>query len=443
MRQEIFANRRKELYGKLKGGMAIVLAAPVGKRNNDVHYEYRTSSNFYYLTGVREEEAAAIFIPDDDKPYRLFVMPKNPEREMWEGKRIGVEKAKSVFGADETYPIDQFSEVFAKLLKKYSKLFYTTGEFLEQDEQIFSALKNHHPNPRAGEKIFEALHSLQPIIAPLRKMKSLDEIELMRKNCQNSGIAHRKAMEITRPGMHEYQIEAEIEKWFRFGGADDLAYASIVAGGENATVLHYKTNRDQLQDGDLLLIDAGGEMDLYASDITRTFPINGKFSDAQKKIYSIVLEAQKAAIAAVKPGVRFLDIHNTATEVLVKGLVDLGLLNGDVKEIVKDRAKYGKFYPHNTSHWLGMDVHDCGAYYDEQKNSIPLETGNVLTVEPGIYISSDNKDVPSEYWGIGIRIEDDILVTEDGYENLTANCPKEIAEIEAIVGTTLRDGLIS
>ncbi|MCO5144510.1 MAG: aminopeptidase P N-terminal domain-containing protein [Oligoflexia bacterium] len=435
MTQEIFAKRRKELFEKLNGGMAVLFAAPVATRNNDVHYEFRSSSDFYYLTGFREEEAAAIFLPNDEKPYRLFVMPKNPEREMWEGRRTGVEKAKSLYQADETYAIEQFSEIFSTLLKKNGRLYYTLGDFPGQDEMILNLLKNYSPNPRAGDKIFESLSSLAPLVSPMRKKKSIEEIELMRKNCQNSGLAHQKAMEITQPGMYEYQIEAEIEKWFRFGGADDLAYASIVAGGENATILHYKTNRDQLKDGDLLLIDAGGEMDLYASDITRTFPVNGRFTEAQKKIYSIVLDAQKAAILAVKPGVRFLDVHNAATEVLVKGLMGLGLLKGDLKEIMSDRSKYAKFYPHNTSHWLGMDVHDCGAYFDENKNSITLEEGNVLTIEPGIYIPSDQNDVPKEYWGIGIRIEDDILVTANGHENLTANCPKEIAEIEAIVGS--------
>jgi Xaa-Pro aminopeptidase len=272
----------------------------------------------------------------------------------------------------------------------------------------------------------------------MRKVKNEAELEVIRRNCKNSALAHRKAMETTRPGQWEYQTEAEIEYWFRHGGADDLAYASIVAGGNNATVLHYKTNRDPLKNETLLLIDAGGEMDLYASDITRTYPVNGKFTKAQAAIYEIVLQAQKEAIAAVKPGVRFHDIHALTVNVLVAGLVRLGLLSGKVEDLVKDRKNYVAFYPHNTSHWLGLDVHDVGDYYNSDNESMPLEVGNILTIEPGIYIGEDRTDVPAEYRGIGIRIEDDILVTPRGYENLTVDAPKEIAEIESIVGTKAR-----
>lgn len=434
MNQEIFAKRRKAFLDRLGDGMAILFAAPHAKRNADAHYEFRTCSYFYYLTGVREQEAAAIFFPNSDKPYRLFVMPKNPEMEMWEGKRVGVEAAKSVFQADETYDCHDVEKVFRELLKNTPTLFHNLGSFPSQDDLIFRVLKEHQPNLRRGEKKFERLLRVQDVLDPMRKVKDAAELELLRKNCRNTAIAHRKAMEFTRPGQYEYQVEAEIEFWFRHGGADDLAYASIVAGGNNATVLHYKTNRDALRDGDLLLIDAGGEMDVYASDITRTFPVNGKFTPAQKRIYEIVLRSQKEAIQMVRPGVKFHDIHKRTVEVLVEGLLDLGLLRGDLQEIVKDRKNYASFYPHNTSHWLGLDVHDCGDYFLPDGSSIPLEAGNFLTIEPGIYISADRTDVLEEYRGIGIRIEDDVMVTADGHEVLTSDAPKEVDEIEAIVG---------
>ncbi|MGZ3712770.1 MAG: M24B family metallopeptidase, partial [Bdellovibrionota bacterium] len=320
-------------------------------------------------------------------------------------------------------------------LKQTDTLYHALGNFPEQDDFIFRLLKDHHPNPRRGEKNFSKLVKVQDLLNPMRKVKDAAEIEIMRKNCKNTALAHKRAMEFTKPGQYEYQVEAEIEFWFRHGGAEDLAYASIVAGGNNATVLHYKTNRDQLRDGELLLIDAAGEMGNYASDITRTWPVSGKFSKAQKDIYDIVLRSQKEAIAAVKPGVRFLDIHKKAAEVIVDGLMGLGLLKGNRDEILSDRKNYVNFYPHNTSHWIGMDVHDCGEYYLADGTSIPLEAGNMLTVEPGIYIGEDRSDVPAEYRGIGIRIEDDILVTATGSENMTKDAPKEIAEIEAIVGT--------
>lgn len=433
--QEIFLTRRKKFLEKMGSGMAVLFAAPHAKRNYDVHYEYRTCSNFYYLTGFPEQDAAAIFLPGSDKPYKLFVHPKDPEKEMWEGKRAGVEASKSLFAADETYSIHEFNEVFKKLLKQVDTLYFGLGEFPEQDNQILEMVKNHHPNSRTGDKIFRNIRKVQELVTNMRWKKDAEEVATMRKAAEISSMAHRKAMETARPGMYEYEIEAEIEYWFRKGGAEDLAYASIVAGGNNATVLHYKTNRDSLKDGTLLLIDAGSELENYASDITRTFPVSGKFTKAQRALYEIVLRANKEAIAIVKPGLPFAEIHKRATEVLVDGLLDLGLLKGSRAEIVKDRKNYANFYPHGTSHWLGLDVHDPSAYTDDKGNSLPIEEGNVFTIEPGLYIGEDRMDVPAEYRGIGIRIEDDILVTATGADVLTKNCPKEIAEIESIVGT--------
>lgn len=435
MNQEVFAARRKEFLAKLGDSMAVLFSAPHQKRNDDVHFSYRTCSYFYYLTGFAEQEAAAIFLPGSDKPYRLFVLPKNPEAEMWEGKRVGVEEAKAAFLADETYPIHDFEREFRELLKRADTLYHTIGNFSQHDDLVFRVLKEHSPNPRKGDKKFLGLKKLQELLAPMRKVKSEAELDVIRRNCRNSALAHRKAMEFTRPGQFEYQVEAEIEFWFRHGGAEDLAYDSIVAGGNNATVLHYKTNRDPLRDGDLVLIDAGGEMGLYASDITRTYPVNGKFTKAQREIYEIVLRAQKEAIAALRPGVRFHDVHKRTVEVLVEGLLRLGLLQGNLEEIARDRTRYAAFYPHNTSHWIGLDVHDCGDYLGADGASVALEPGNLLTIEPGLYIPAERSDVPAEYRGIGIRIEDDVLVTATGHEVLTADAPKEIEEIESAVGT--------
>ncbi len=438
MESTLFAKRRQAFYGSLGRGIAVLYAAPHATRNSDNHYEFRTCSNFYYLTGVKEQEAAAIFVPGSEKPFRLFVLPKDPLAELWEGKRIGVDGAKSRFGADEVYPISEFETVLKKVLAQTDTLYFPLGDFPAWDAKILEIVRNHHPYPRRGEKEFRGVQKVQPLIAEMRKKKDGDEIEIMRRNAENSSLAHRKAMELTRPGLNEYDIEAEIEYWFRRGGAEDLAYPSIVAGGSNATVLHYKTNREKLREGSLLLIDAGGEMGLYASDITRTFPVSGKFSRAQREIYEIVLAANKAAIQAVRPGIRFTRVHEIAVEKLVEGLVALGFLKGNVKEIASDKTRYSAFYPHSTSHWLGLDVHDPGAYVTSAGESVPLETGNVLTVEPGLYIPEDRMDVPEEYRGIGIRIEDDVLVTEGGFDVLTKNCPKEIAEIESIVGTGAR-----
>jgi len=432
--QEIFISRRKRFLEQLSvGSMAVLFSAPHAKRNYDVKYEYRTCSNFYYLTGFPEQDAAAIFLPGSDKPYKLFVHPKDPEMEMWEGKRAGVEASKDLFSVDETYSIKEFDEIFKKYLKQVDTVYCVLGEFAEQDDHILDIIKNHHPNPRAGDKVFRNLKKVQEIIGNMRKKKDAYEISIMRKAAEISSHAHQKAMAATRPGMNEYEVEAEIEYWFKKGGAEDLAYASIVAGGNNATVLHYKTNRDVLKDGGLLLIDAGSELHNYASDITRTFPVNGKFTKAQRDIYEIVLKANKETIAMVKPGIKFHDMHKHATEVLVDGLIALGFLKGDRTEILKDRKNYIHFYPHGTSHWLGLDVHDPSPYFNEQGESLPLEEGNVFTVEPGIYIGEDRTDVPEEYRGIGIRIEDDVLVTSSGADVLTKNCPKEIVEIEAIM----------
>lgn len=430
---EILAKRRARFMAKLGNGVAVLFAAPHALRNADTHYKYRTNSSFYYLTGFEEPDAAAIFAPNTDTPYRLFVPPKDPLRELWDGKRLGVEGALSELKPDSAHPIADFDAEFAKLLKKAGKIFYPIGEMPEVDAKMLKVVSTYRPHARSGDKPVELIGSTAVIIDELRKRKDSFEIDLMRENCRNTALGHVAAMKATKPGMYEYQIEAKINQAFADGGAEALAYGSIVAGGNNATVLHYVTNRDKLNKDDLFLIDAGGEMGLYASDITRTFPVSGKFSPAQRKIYDLVLKAQLEAIDEARVGRPYANMHKKAIDVLTKGLVDLGLLEGPWEDRVKDKT-FGKFYPHGTGHWLGLDVHDAGSYFDENGDSILLEPGMVMTVEPGLYFNADDKTIPEEYRGIGIRIEDDILVTESGPENLTKDVPKTASEIEAIVG---------
>jgi Xaa-Pro aminopeptidase len=349
-----------------------------------------------------------------------------------------VDGSKQLYAPDACHSVEKFWELFPAILKKSSILYYQMSDYLDIDEKMHDFIKAYKPNPRGGEKPLEELRKVQSVIGEMRLVKDSFEQGEMRKSAQISARAHREAMMATKPGLYEYQVEAEAEYWFHHQGSQSLAYSSIVAAGNNATILHYRTNRDQLRDGDLLLMDAGGEYNLYASDITRTWPINGKFTPAQKKIYELVLTANKDTIAMVKPGVKYADMHKHATKVLVDGLIGLGFLKGNADEIIKERKHIG-FYPHGTGHWLGLDVHDAGEYLLPNGEPRPLEAGHVFTVEPGIYIPADNMDVPAEFRGIGVRIEDDILVTPTGHEILTIDTPKEIAELEAIVGTKAKN----
>lgn len=432
MNQEIFAKRRAKFLTQIGKGVAVVFAAPHAIRNADTHYKYRTDSSFYYLTGFPEPGAIAIFAPETDAPYRLFVPPKDPLREMWDGKRLGVDGAKAELHPDTCHPTQDFEGIFRELLRRAGKVYYPIGTYPEIDARMLRFITEFQPRVREGEKHIYNVGSTVGITGELRKKKDAAELDLMRKNCRNTALAHVAAMQATKPGMYEYQVEAKVNQAFMDGGAEALAYTSIVAGGNNATVLHYVTNRDILEDGALLLIDAGGEMGNYASDITRTFPVNGKFSPAQKRIYEIVLRAQKAAIDEARVGSPYSAMHKRATEVLVEGLIDLKILKGNRDDLIRDRA-HVKYYPHGTGHWLGLDVHDAGAYFTETGDSIRLEPGHVMTVEPGLYFTKDDMTVAPEYRGIGIRIEDDIHVTESGPENLTSDVPKEIADIEAVM----------
>ena len=411
--------------------VAIIPSAREATRSNDTHYRFRQDSDFYYVTGFEEPESIAIVRPAQDPRYTLFVRPRDPEREIWDGRRAGVEGAKSEFGANESFPIAEFDEKLQDILDGAEKLYYRLGVNRDLDETII----NQIARMRAVNR--KPIHPPQTIVDPatiiheMRVLKSSDEIELMQVAADIAAEAHCEAMKASRPGMQEYEVEALIEKVFRQRGAAGPAYTSIVGAGANATVLHYINNDGQLHDGDLLLVDAGAEYKGYASDITRTFPINGRFTKPQREIYDLVLKAQMACVEMVRPGTTHDQLKQHSIEVLTEGMVELGLLAGKPEELIKEK-KYERFYMHGLGHMLGIDVHDVGRYY-YGKESRALEAGVVMTVEPGIYISPDTKDIPSQYLGIGVRIEDDVLCAENGPRVLTNKVPKVAEEIEGLM----------
>ena len=412
--------------------VAIIASAREAMRSNDTLYRYRQDSDFYYLTGFDEPEAIAVVSPSKEQKYTLFVRPRDPEREIWDGRRAGVEGAKREYGADEAFPISEFEEKIGEYLNGAPNLYYRIGNGnADLDETIINQIKRLRALGRKGLRAPEAIIDTGTLIHEMRLFKSAEEIEHMQRAADISAEAHREAMLQARPGMKEYEIEALIEYIFRKSGANSPAYTTIVGGGANATVLHYITNNETLRDGDLLLIDAGAEYQGYAADITRTFPVNGRFTEAQREIYELVLEAQLACIDMVRPGSRPLDINKRSIEVLTEGMIRLGLLKGDAKTLIKEE-KYKQFYMHTIGHFLGLDVHDVGRYHIKDE-SRQLEPGMVMTVEPGIYIAADTKDIPEKYLGIGVRIEDDVLVTAKGREILTADCPKSVKDVEATV----------
>ena len=411
--------------------VAIIPGAHDTRRSNDTHYRFRQDSDFFYLTGFEEPDSLAVIKPDAEKKYTLFVRPRDPEREIWDGRRAGVEGAKSEFGATESFPIAEFESKLAEFLDGADVLYYRLGVDSDLDNTIIKEISRMRSLNR------KPVHPPQTIIDPgtivheMRVLKSDDEIAIMQASADIAAEAHCEAMKIVRPGMQEYQIEALIEQVFRRRGASAPAYTSIVGAGPNATVLHYINNDGELRDGDLVLIDAGAEYKGYASDITRTFPINGRYSKAQREIYDLVLKAQMSCVEMVRPGVTHDELKQHSIEVLTEGMVELGLLEGKPEELIKEK-KYEKFYMHGLGHMLGIDVHDVGRYYFGQE-SRALEPGVVMTVEPGIYIAPDTKDVPEKYLGIGVRIEDDVLCTNNGPRVLTNKVPKHAEEIEALM----------
>jgi Xaa-Pro aminopeptidase len=411
------------------GGVALIPTAPEVPRNRDSLYPYRHDSYFYYLSGFPEPEAVIALVagPDGDR-HVLFCREKNEEREIWDGFRYGPEAAKEVFGFDEALPIEAVKDRLPDLASDRPALFTPLGLFSDWDRQITDVLNEVRARARTGVAAPEEIVDVRGALDSMRLVKDAEEIRLMRHAAKISAAAHRRAMARARPGQHEYQVEAELAHEFLQHGAQAVAYASIVASGPNACVLHYRDNNREMQDGDLLLIDAGCEYQGYASDITRTFPVNGRFSGPQRDIYELVLASQLACLDAVRPGAEFHDYHKVAERVLAQGFIDLGLCKGTLDEVLETGA-YKQFYMHRAGHWLGMDVHDAGLY-QVRGASQRLAPGMVLTVEPGAYIRpADN--VPERFWNIGVRIEDDVLVTADGVENLTSDAPKSVADVEA------------
>lgn len=432
---KIFRQRRKQLMRRMKKrSVAILAGAEARVRNRDVEYPYRQSSDFQYLTGFSEPDTVAVLIPGrKDGEFVLFCREFDPEKAIWTGRHAGLEGARADHGADEAFAIGEIETRLPDLLADRSTVYLPIGEDEATDRRVFAAVNQLRSRARSGVDAPYEFVALEHLLHEQRLLKAAEELALMREAAAISVAAHLRAMRACRPGRREREIEAEILHEFALRGSRSPAYPCIVAAGANACVLHYTENSDVLADGDLLLIDAGAEFEHYAADITRTFPINGRFSEPQRRLYEVVLEAQLAAIDRVRPGRRWIEPHDEAVAVLTNGLVNLGLLRGKVSRLIKDEA-YKRFYMHRTGHWLGMDVHDVGAYRTRGKWR-PLAAGMVLTVEPGLYIAPDCEEVDPVWRGMGIRIEDDVLVTERGCEVLTAALPKTVAEIEALMAS--------
>jgi len=428
---KIHAQRRAALLAQMQHGIAIVPTAPERARNRDSEYLYRFDSYFYYLCGFQEPEAVLVLVAGAEPQSLLFCREKNAERETWDGFRYGPDAAKEAFGVDAAFPISQLDEKLPALMANRPALYYAPGMDAGWDARIMHWLNQVRAQSRTGVSAPQHIYDVRAALDEMRLVKDENELALMRRAALISAKAHERAMRATRPGRMEYEIEAELLYEFRRHGAQFPAYWPIVAGGANACVLHYSDNKARLDDGALLLIDAGCELDGYASDITRTFPVNGKFDSAQKDVYELVLTAQTAAIAETKPGVAWDVPHEAAVRVLAQGMIDFGLCQGTLDKVIETND-YKRFYMHRTGHWLGLDVHDAGEYKLDGKWR-PLKEGMMLTVEPGCYIRP-GEGVPKAYWNIGVRIEDDVLVTQGGCEVITADTPKNIAAIEALVG---------
>ena len=425
--------RRKELMAQMEpNSIALVTAAPPRIRNNDAEYLYRQNSDFYYLTGLQEHDALLALIPGRKQGETvLFCQEKNKEKELWTGVLLGPEAASTELGVDDAFPISDIDDILPGLIEGRDRVYYSMGKDDHFDNQVMDWVKVIRSKAKQGAHPPGEFLVLDHLLHELRLLKSNAEISLMEQAAKISGEGHRRAMAYCKPGIKEYELEAELVYAFTRGGSRAPAYSSIVAAGDNACILHYHNNDATVKDGDLVLIDAGCEYQYYASDITRTFPANGKFSVEQKAIYEIVLQAQSAAIAAVKPGAAWDEPHNASVKAITQGLIKLGLLEGRLSQLIKSEA-YRDFYMHRVGHWIGMDVHDVGDYKIDNKWRL-LEPGMVTTIEPGIYIAPDNKKVPKKWRGIGVRIEDDVLVTRTGHRILSTGIPKTVAEIESFM----------
>jgi Xaa-Pro aminopeptidase len=422
-----YRERRLRLAAQIRAGVAVVPTAPERQRNRDSHYPFRFDSYFHYLSGFPEPEAVLVLIVGDGVKSILFCREKNEEREIWDGFRYGPQGGREVFGYDEAYPIAQLDEMMPKLLADQPNLFFDLGADPSWDTRVVGWLNSVRAEARNGVTAPAGIRDVRSLLDEMRLFKDAHELTVMRRAAEISGGAHKRAMHAALPGRYEYEVEAELLHEFRRHGAQAPAYTPIVAGGANACVLHYISNDAQLRGGDLLLIDAGCELNGYASDITRTFPVSGKFNAAQKDVYELVLAAQQSAMDKVRVGNHWNEPHEAALGVLVRGMIDLKLCQGSVESVIES-GDYKRFYMHKTGHWLGLDVHDAGDY-KRGGEWRKLQPGMVLTVEPGFYIRPSDK-VPETLWNIGIRIEDDVCVTDGVCEVLTAATPKGVAEIE-------------
>jgi Xaa-Pro aminopeptidase len=427
---ELYSGRRQRLAQQMQRGVAVLATAREHIRNRDAHFPFRFDSYFHYLTGFPEPGAVLVVTGGEQSKSLLFCREKDMEREIWDGFRYGPQGAKEAFGFDEAYPVSELDAMIPKLLADQPAVFADVGDSEAWDARLIQWLNAVRMQARTGVSAPGEIRDVRKLLDDMRLVKDAAELATMRRAAHISCIAHRRAMQITRPGMNEYEVEAELLHTFRSHGSQAPAYTPIVAGGANACVLHYVANDQPLRAGDLLLIDAGCELDGYASDITRTFPVNGRFQGPQREVYELVLAAQAAAIAQVKPGNHWEQPHEAAVRTLAQGFIDLELCTGTVDSVIES-GDYKKFYMHRTGHWLGMDVHDCGDY-KRDGNWRALEPGMVLTVEPGAYIRPA-EGVPERLWNIGVRIEDDVVVTASGCDVLTAEAPKQIPEIESLM----------
>jgi Xaa-Pro aminopeptidase len=428
-----YASRREKALAALSEGVAIVPSARTILRNGDSSYAFRQDSDFYYLTGFNEPDAVLVLAPDRDGAKTvLFLRSRDRDLEVWNGARLGIERAPEALSIDEAYPIEELEQRLPELLIGATTLHYAFGTNEPIDRIVRNALETARERTRRGGRSPYVVAEPSATLHPMRLRKGSDELDILRRACEITHAGHVAGMRATRPGAYEYTIQATIENEYRRLGAESIAYESIVAGGDNATVLHYVDNRDRLEAGRLLLIDSGCELNNYATDVTRTWPVDGRFTAEQRALYEIVLAAQEAAIERVRPGIGRNEFHDTAVRVIVEGLIDVGLLRGSVDDNLSSEA-YREYYMHGTGHWLGLDVHDAGPYREDDDTPLRLQAGMITTVEPGIYVRRDS-DAPERFKGIGIRIEDDILVTQNGNENLTAAIPKTIDAIEALVG---------
>ncbi len=429
-----YRRRRVELMALMEEkSIAILPSANLVTRNSDIEYQFRQDSDFYYLTGFDEPDSVIVLVPGREHgECILFCRERDADEEKWHGDITGPERAMQLYGIDDAFPISDIDDILPGLIEGRSKLYYAMGSHTEFDGRVIGWVNHISSNKQTGTKPPGEFIQLDQYLHELRLFKSPAEITVMRRASEITERAHKRLLEVVAPGMYEYELDAELQYMFLKNGARSPAYPSIVGSGNNGCILHYISNRDQIRKGDLVLVDAGAEFEFYASDVTRTFPASGKFSKAQRDIYEIVLAAQEAAISMIKPGNHWGQPHDAAVRVITHGLISLGLLNGDLEELIETEA-YKPFYMHKTGHWLGLDVHDVGEYrLEDPTNQVwrEFEPGMVMTVEPGIYIE-ESLDVPPRYKGIGIRIEDNVLVTKTGYDVLTAEIPKTIEEIES------------